>query len=353
MLFSKAQRVIGLDIGSSSVKVIELQETPKGYSLEKFGMAPLPPEVIVDGTIMDAGRVVEAIAQVLQSQKVKAKDAVFSVSGHSVIIKRVTLPEMSEEELSESIHWEAEQYIPFAIDEVNLDFQILGSSGSGKQAQMDVLLVAVKREKINDYITVVTEAGLTPAIVDVDAFAIQNMYEINYEVESRKVIALVNIGAAVTNINILKDGTTAFTRDSTIGGNQYTEAIQKEFGLSYDDAEKVKQGEGGAAVSMDEIDGIVQAVSGDVATEISRSFDFFKATSTSQQIDRVILSGGCSRMRGLPSLLGDRLGVPVEIASPFKNIHIDTGQFDLDVLKKVAPMAAVGVGLALRRVGDR
>lgn len=351
-LFSKSSPMIGLDIGSSAIKLVQLQETAKGFQLAKFGMVPLTPEVIVDGAIMDANRVVEAIRVLLQEQRVKSKDTAISVSGHSVIAKRIPLPEMSEEELSESIRWEAEQYIPFAIDDVNLDFQILGKSPD-KQGQMDVLLVAVKKEKITDYLTTVTEAGLNPLIVDVDAFAVENMHEINYEFERNRVVALINLGASVMNINILKDGVSIFTRDSAIGGNQYTEAIQKELGLSYEQAERAKRGEEVTGVKPDDIQPLLQNVSAEVCTEISRTFDFFKATSAQDRIDQVLLCGGCALLPRSDRFFSERLEVPVSIADPFRNIQIDTREFDYDHLKRIAPVAGVGVGLALRRLGDR
>lgn len=353
MLFSKQKEIVGLDIGSSMIKAVQLKEGPKGFHLEKFGLMPLMPEIIVDGTIIDAGRVVEAIKALFKEQKIKPKNVAISISGHaSVIIKRITIPEMSEEELSESIRWEAEQYVPFSIDEVELDFQILstGKTGSG---QMEVLLVAVKKDKINDYFTVTSEAGLTPVIVDVDAFAIENMYELSYEPERGKNVALINIGASAMNMNIMKDGISLFTRDSSVGGNQFTEAIQKEFGLSFEDAEKVKKGEEVAGVSSTEVESIIEGLSGDIASEISRSFDFFKTTMVGEDVEIVVLSGGSAKLKGLPNILSERLGAMVEVANPFKNIYIDPKIFDANYLQDVAPIAAVAVGLAIRRIGDR
>jgi type IV pilus assembly protein PilM len=353
MLFPKQKEIIGLDIGSSLIKAIQLREGPKGFHLEKFGIAPLQPEIIVDGTIIDASRLVEAIRLLCKEQKIKTKNVAISVSGHaSVIIKRITIPEMSEEELSESIRWEAEQYVPFSIDEVELDFQILspGKTGSG---QMEVLLVAVKKDKINDVVTVTTEAGLAPVIVDVDAFAIENMYEINYEPEIGRNIALVNIGASTINMNIVRDGISLFTRDTSMGGNQVTEAIQKEFGLSFEDAERAKKGEEVPGVSITEVGSIIDGISGDIASEISRSFDFFKSTQVGEEVAKVVLSGGCAKLKDLSNLLSEKLGAIVEVANPFKNISIDPKAFDTDYLLNIAPMTAVAVGLAIRRIGDR
>lgn len=353
MLFSRQKEIVGLDIGSSLIKAVQLKEGPKGFHLEKFGVSPLMPEIIVDGTIIDASRVVQTIKSLFKEQKITQKNVAISVSGHaSVIIKRITIPEMTEEELSESIRWEAEQYVPFSIDEVELDFQILspGKTGSG---QMEVLLVAVKKDKINDYVTVTTEAGLTPVIVDVDAFAIENMYELNYEPERGKNIALVNIGASTMNMNIIKDGISLFTRDSSMGGNQFTEAIQKELGLGFEDAEKAKKGEEIPGVSHTEVESIIEGISGDIASEISRSFDFFKTTAVGEDVDKVILSGGCAKLKGLSAVISEKLGTIVEVANPFKNIQIDPKKFDLAYLQDISPIAGVVLGLAIRKVGDR
>lgn len=343
--------IVGLDLGSSSIKLVQLKESGKGFQLAKVGIAPLEPEVVVDGSIMNHGQMAATIKSLVEEHKLKGCDVVLSVSGHSVIIKRISLPAMSEEDLSESIKWEAEQYIPFAIDDVNLDFQILGQAE--REGQMDVLLVAVKRDKINDYLAVVSEAGLNPVIVDVDAFALENMYEINYEMNSGDVIALVNLGATVMNINIMKGGFSTFTRDSTIGGYHYTEAIQKEFNLTYEDAEKVKKGEEIKGVTQQDLKPILDSLNDDLLTEVYRSLDFFRATSTSEHIDRVVLSGGGSKVPGLLNALGERLELPVEVANPFKNISVDSKAFDYDYLRDIGPLMAVGVGLALRRVGDR
>ncbi|MCG2813212.1 MAG: pilus assembly protein PilM, partial [Thermodesulfovibrionales bacterium] len=241
MIFG-AKDPIGLDIGSSYFKVVQVKDTKKGYELELFDTLPIAPEIIVDGDIIDSLRLVEALKELTKKARLKTKDAVIGISGHaSVIIKRIPLHEMSEDELAESIKFEAEQYVPFDIEDVNLDFQILGPRE--EPGQMDVILVGVKKDIINEYVAVVKEAGLNPIIVDVAAFALENMYEINYEIEPNRNVALVNIGASTININILKGGASVFTRDSSLGSNLYTEAIQKEFSITYENAERLKKGE--------------------------------------------------------------------------------------------------------------
>jgi type IV pilus assembly protein PilM len=350
MLFSKKIEPIALDIGSTFIKLVQLKGSNKNYQLVKFGMIPLPPEVIVEGAVMDAGRVVEAIKELLSSQKIKTKEVVISVSGSSVIIKRVSVADMTDEELTESIKWEAEQYIPFSIDDVNVDFQKLGAGATAGQA--DVLLVAVKKDKINDYVNLVKEAGLEPVVMDVDAFALANMYELNYALEEGTT-ALLNIGASVMNINILKDGISIFTRDITVGGNRYTEALQRDFGLTYEDAEKVKRGEEFDAADKEQIAGVMSSVTDDIVAETQRSFEFFRSTTGSEKVSRVLVSGGCARIGNFTTVLSERLEIPVEVVDPFKKIKIDPKRFETMVIAESSPLCAVAVGLAIRRPGDR
>jgi type IV pilus assembly protein PilM len=331
-----------------------MTETKKGYSLEKFGIVPLDPELIVDGTVMDAGRVTDAIRQLAGEQKIKVKDVALSVSGHSVIVKKIQVPVMSEDELEESIKWEAEQYIPFDINDVNIDFHILGQAeGAENREQMSVVLVAVKKDKLNEYTALITEAGLTPVIVDVDAFTLENMYCANYDIRQNETAALVNIGASVMNINIVKNGNFAFTRDISVGGNRYTETVQKELSLSYEEAEKAKKGESVEGVNPETLNAVIETVNGEVTSEIARSFDYFKTTSLQEKVDKAILSGGCSKIRGLVPFLTERLGVKVEMANPFNHVEISPKAFDVQYIRDVAPQVAVGVGLAIRRLGDR
>jgi type IV pilus assembly protein PilM len=350
MFFSKKIEPIALDIGSTFIKLVQLKGSNKNYQLMKFGMVPLPPEVIVEGAVMDAGRVVEAIKELLASQKVKTKEAVISVSGSSVIIKRVSVADMTDEELAESIKWEAEQYIPFSIDDVNVDFQKLGAGAA--EGQADVLLVAVKKDKINDYVNLVKEAGLEPVVMDVDAFALANMYELNYDFEEGTT-ALLNIGASVMNINILKDGISIFTRDITVGGNRYTEALQRDFGLTYEDAEKVKRGEEVEGADKEQLAGVISSVTDDIVAETQRSFEFFRSTTGSDKVSRVIVSGGCARIGHFTTILSERLEIPVEVVDPFRKVKIDPKRFDSSVIAESSPLCAVAVGLAMRRPGDR
>jgi type IV pilus assembly protein PilM len=352
MLFSRKGNVVGLDIGSSSIKLLELAELRGGYQLKNFGIAPLPPEGIVDGALMDSVTIVESIRGLAGALRIKTKDVVTSVSGHSVIVKKINIPVMTEDELDESIQWEAERYIPFDINDVNLDFQIIGPT-EGNEELMDVLLVAAKKDIINDYLSVIVEAGLHPVIVDIDSFAIENMFEVNYPVTRDEVIALANIGASVTNINILKRGVSSFTRDIFTGGNSITEEIQRQLNVDFDEAEALKLGNKIDETSQRAVQEVLNSSLNSLATEIAKSLDFFHSTSSQEKVDKVFLSGGCAKMSGIEKTIEQQAGIPVEIANPFKEINCSKRDLDIDYLKEMEPIMAVSVGLALRRVGDK
>ena len=345
-MFFGGKSTIGLDIGSGYLKIVQLKDTKDGYELELFDMLPLPPELIVDGSIIDSLRVVDSLKELARKAKIKSKDVVISMAGHSsVIIKRVALPDMSEEELYESIKFEAEQYIPFDIEDVNLDFQILGPKE--EPGQMDVILVAVKRDIINEYLSVVKEAGFNCQIVDVNSFALENIYEVNYEIESGKNIALVNIGASTINMNILKGGMSVFTRDSAVGSNLHTEVLQREFNLTYDVAERLKRGETVENISPQDAFSVMELASEEIIGEVNRSLEYFH-----EDINEVVLSGGCALVKDFPKLLAEKIGVETKIVQPFKNIKIPK-KFDMTYIEEVAPILSVAAGLALRRPADR
>jgi type IV pilus assembly protein PilM len=261
---------------------------------------------------------------------------------------------MSAAELAESIHWEAEQYIPFDIEDVNLDYQILEGVSLSGEGNMDVLLVAVKKDKISDYTSVVTQAGLQPVVVEVDAFSLQNAYEANYDPEPQHVVALIDIGAAVTSITLLQGANPSFWRDINIGGNQYTDAIQKELNLNQDTAERLKRGEEVSGTKSDSVTPILAAVTEDVCNEIQKTIDFYKATSASDEpLDRIYLTGGASQLGNLKDALAQRFRTSVEHLNPFRKIQTASRDLSPEVVTRLAPGCAVVVGLALRKVGDR
>ncbi|MFQ5668913.1 MAG: type IV pilus assembly protein PilM [Acidobacteriota bacterium] len=352
MFFSRSKPLVGLDIGTSSIKaaVLKSRGKGKGYTLRHLAVEPLPPEVIVEGAIMDSGPIIEAINKIWDSSRIRQSDVAVSLSGHSVIVKRVSIPSMSPEELAESIHWEAEQYIPFDIDDVRIDYQVLGET---EGEQMDVLLVAVKKDKINDYTGVISQAGQNPVLVDVDVFALQNAFEMNYGMATEETLALVNIGAAVTNVAVLSSGNSRFWRDLSVGGNQFTEALQRELGVSFEVAERVKKGESEDGIPPDSVTSILESVTGDLLTEVQKTVDFFLSSNRDEQLDKILLSGGGACLPSFPVAMNQRFGCPVDRLDPFRAVNTDSRAFPPETLAEISPAAAVAVGLAIRKVGDR
>ncbi len=354
-LLAPKGQLLGLDIGSSAIKVAQVKEVKGKYILEKFGVKALEPEVIVDGTVMDESRVVTAIRDLLEETDIKMSKVAISISGHSVIVKKISLPPMPDDELEAQVKLAAEQYIPFDINEVNFDFHILSSTDQSEdgEPQMSLLLVAAKKDKVNELTDLVRAAGLTPVIMDVDAFAIENMYSVNHEDSLDDVVALVNIGASVMNVNILKSGTSVFTRDIPIGGNRYTEAIQRELGLSYEEAEAAKKGTQQGGHDGESLATVIDGVNAEVAAEIARTVDYFRTTGPDAEIRKIVLCGGGCKVTGLAQQLSDRMGSQVEFVNPFYQLDTSQVELDSDSLSDLAAEACVGVGLALRTIGDR
>lgn len=351
-MFARKTSLIGLDIGSYAVKVVHLIQSKGSYRLKELGISLLPPNVIVEGAIKDEEAVREAIKRLVSNLKVKVKSVATSIAGWSVIIKKVDLPQMTEEELADNIRVEAEQYIPFNVEDVNIDFQILGSS-TEKTDRMEVMLVAAKKEVIDDYTNLLKKSGLTPQVIDVDFFALENAFEANYSAAESGGVALVDIGANKMNINVLKNGVSMFNRDASIGGYQITEDIQQRFGLPYEEAEKVKLGLASDQVPVQDLEAIFVSAATGWSTEVKRAIDFFYATYPDETIGQILLSGGSSRLPGLDALFNKDTNIPVAYFNPLANIEADTKVFDQQYLDYIAPQMAVAVGLALRRVGDK
>ena len=351
-MLGKRKDLLGLDIGSNAIKLVELKRGKNSYELVHMGVSALSPDVIVDGALMNSGAIVDAIAELLQETKTKHKNVATSISGTSVIIKKISLPVMTSQELQENIQWEAEQYIPFDINDVNVDFHILGEEGE-EQGKMGVILVAAKKDLVNDYTAVIAESGLVPQCVDVDAFAVGNAFEWNYAERLSEIIALINIGASVSNINVIKNGVSTFVRDITSGGNTVTEMIQKNLGIQYEDAERMKRAGQGDSDEMvpQEVNDIIEQVSQNIASEVARSLDFYSATNADDRISRIYLSGGMALTAGLDTLIERAVGYPVELLNPFQNISVSK-KIDADELATIAPSLAVAVGLAMRRMDD-
>ncbi len=351
MIFGKrSKHIVGLDIGSSAIKLVELKKKGGEFHVEKLGFSTLSSEAIVDGAVMDATLVVDTIANLISRLGVKNPNFGISISGHAVIIKRITLPVMSEDELRESIQWEAESYIPFNINEVNLSYQYLGDEQDGQN--MAVLLVASKKDKVTDYTSVVTQANKTPVLVDVDAFSLQNCFEVCMGLNPSEVVALVNIGASVMNFNIMTEGQSVFWRDISFGGNQYTEAIMKELSLSFEQAEALKKGEAVGGYTVENVIPIFNSVTEELSGELRKTLDFFRSSMQQDKIDRIVLAGGCSKVVNLTGILQQKLGTPVEILNPFSAIKYDESQYDPAWVNDIGPSMAIAVGLGVREVGD-
>lgn len=350
MLFGKKKSVAGLDIGSSSVKMVELDGKANSLNLVSLGFENLPDDTIIDGQIMELNTVSNAIQSVCSSNNVNANSVVTGVSGHSVIIKNIVLPPMSQEELEESIDWHAEEHIPYDLADVSLDYQITGTTSDSTY----VLIAACKRERIDNIRQAIQLAGKEPAIIDVDTFALQNCYELNYQPDESQVVTLLNIGASTMNVNIVKGTRSLFTRDITVGGSQFTDVLQRSLGLSYQQAEAVKRGVTNAVEGIEEksIEPLMNNVTEIVAMEIQKTFDFYRATTEDNHtvVQKILISGGGSKLQGLAQDLSARLELPVEVLDPFRNIKVDSRRFDPAYLSEIMPEMAVAVGLAMRGV---
>ena len=349
MAFGKKTYLVGLDIGSRTLKLAEVEDKKKGWNLNKFGMIDIVPGLIEEGNIRNPEAVADSIRQLFKIHKIKENNVAISVGGYSTIVKNISVPTMEEDQLQETIHFEAEQYIPFDINDVRIDFQIIGENETNPN-QMYVLLVAAKKEMVNDYVNLVQLAGLTPCIIDVDAFALQNIYEINYRPEGENV-ALIDIGANKTTLNILKGNYSVFMRDVSLGCQQINLKIVSMTGCSIEEAEQLYSNEDSDASSKDVLE-VIATVASDWCTEIRRALDFFYSTYPDDQIRRIILSGGGARIKKFRQLLAVETSSEVEIINPFESISVDSG-FDTNYLEQIAPQAAICMGLAIRRINDK
>lgn len=351
MAFGKKDNLVGLDIGSRSIKAAEIVETKRGSTLKNLGSIDIAHGVIEEGTINDPESVAESIQQLWKSSGIKESNVAVSIGGYSVIVKKIIVQTMAEQQLQETIHFEAEQYIPFDISDVNLDFQILGESESNPN-QMDVFLVAAKKEMVDDYINLVNLAGLNACTIDVEAFALQNTFEANYDTQKENV-ALIDIGASKTSLNILKDAASVFMRDVSLGCGQINQKIMSLIECSFEEAEELKYGNKPDRLSPDDFKGIVSSVVADWCTEIRRALDFFYSTYPQDQIKRIVLSGGGANIAEFRDLLATEASADVEVINPFKNFHIENKRLDDAFIKQVAPQAAICMGLAMRKVDDK
>jgi len=347
-----ARNCVGLDIGSSSIKVVSVKPGKRGLALHAFGLEPLPPQTIVDGTIMNQSAVVDGLRSLWSRLRLRQKDVALAIAGHSVIIKKITVPVMTKDELVEQIPWEAEHHIPFAKDDVEIDYQVVNQRNAS--GQMELLLVAAKKEVVHDYAAVAREASLAPLIVDVAAFTVQNAFEANYRMAPGETVVIINIGASISNINILRDKVSTFTRDVTIGGSSFTEEIQKQLNVSHDEAEAYKVGgpQSEHGVIPHEVERIIESVAEVMAGEFQRSLDFYLATSAEANVSKIFLSGGTAKVAALHRAIEKRSRLPVEVLDAWRRVQLDP-RLDPDFLRAHAPEAMVGLGLALRAPGDK
>jgi type IV pilus assembly protein PilM len=344
---AEGNNLVGVDIGSSSIKVCHLRDGRKGLELARFAFAELPPQTIVDGHVMNSGAVVETLSRLFQDKKFKSRDVAMSVSGQSVIIRKITVPMMTPDELAEQIQWEAEQHIPFDIKDVQIDYEVLRKRPEA--GQMDLLLVAAKKDEIQDYAQLARDAKLRPQVVDIDAFTIQNVFEFSRGLPPDHTVALINVGASLSTLNVVARGVSTFTRDIANGGNFISDEIRKRLGISFEQAEAMKCGRPEAGPPPPQLAQIVDGVVDSIAGEIQRSLDFFMATSGEAEIARIYLTGGTSRLPLLAQAIERRARTPVEVFSPLEKIGVDASSVDSTALAALGPQLAVALGLSMRK----
>ena len=362
----KKNQLVGLDIGSHSIKLVEIDDSKKGMILKNFGIIGLPRDAIVEGAIKEMEIVSSAIKNLYKNLKVRNKNVATSISGYSVIVKKISINKREESELETTIHDEAEQYIPFDINDVNLDYEVLTGEEKGPEEEerekeegatedsglMEVMLVAAKKDIVDDYVSLLRLAGLNPVVLDVDAFALQNVFEVNSE-ETSGCYAIVNVGAEELGINAIKNGVSMFTRDSSYGGFQITEAILSKFDVSYEEAEKIKLGGTKIEKERGDLEEIFTSVVSGWVQEIKRALDFLATTYPDESIEKIFTSGGSSRIPGFQKFLELETEIPVVELNPFAGLQIDEKIFDPKYLSYMSPQAAVSIGLALRSIGDK
>lgn len=349
-----ASHLVGLDIGSHSIKLVEVKPWRGSYNLLNVAKVGLSPEVIVEGVIINEAAVIDAINSLFQQVKVKSKKVAISLGGNAVIVKRVTMPKMAQEDLARNIEVEAAEHIPFPMDEVNVDFEIIGDDPD-EPDRMITYLVAAKKDMINELTGVLLSCGLKPAVLDVDVFTVGNAFEVNYPELANEPVALVNIGASVTNINLIKGGRSMFVRDITRGGYEITEEIQRALGVSFEEAETFKKGGSDDADTLipEEVGAILRNSSMALAQDVQRTLDYYVQTGGTERVSRMFISGGMSLVNGMDRILEEETGIAVEILNPFKRINISGKHIDPTMLEREAAMMSVAMGLALRRVFDK
>jgi type IV pilus assembly protein PilM len=353
--FGGTKKLVGLDIGSSSLKLAEVLITSNGYVLNRFLQVPLPKGIIIEGVLADSKALSLKIKELFWNSGCRGKGIAISLSGNSVIVKKVTFAQMDETELRDLIRDEASKYLPFDnMDDVNYDFQILGENNYNPN-QMDIIIVAAKKEVVNSYLEAVTAAGQNVAIMDVAPFVLETLYEANYEFDNDEIVVIINIGASTTGINVIKGGMSIFTRDFSLGGNAITESLQEKYKTTFEEAEKMK------------IEGIANGSEGDnldlknsilefaqpICLEIERSIDYFRSTFGGEDIKQILLAGGSAKVYNLAKHLSEAINVKTELINPFLKIGYNKRSIDVKKLESIKPVAATAIGLGLRKIGDK
>jgi len=340
----KKDNLIGLDLGSRTVKLAEVNIRKNKYTLKKFAMKDIPKDTIQDGYIQDHIALSNTIRELLEENSIKEQNVALSVSGYSVIVKTISLKKMAKEELNMKINYEAEQYIPFDINDVNLDFQITDEN----EDDMNIILVAAKKDMINGYINLLASCDLVAAVIDVDCFALQNIYEIAYGID--EITAVVDIGANKTNLNVIQKDKSLFMRDIAIGGESFTQDISMSTDLSFEDAERVKTGKSDQDIDIADIKNTTVIY---WSSEIRRAIELYYSSTNNSNIQKILLSGGSSFVDGLIESLMNETNIPVEHFVPFNNFSLDEKNINKEYITKIAPQATICMGLAIRRVGDK
>lgn len=351
----KSKKILGLDIGSFALKLVEVKAKKKGketvHELVSLGYEPVPYQSIVEGSIMDSAAVADSIQHVLYESKTKTNGLSFGVSGSSVIVKKIEVQRLNPAEMHEHILWEARPHIPFTPEEVNIDYEII-ESGDSPSGMAGVILAAVKKEKLNDYLNVMDIAHKKVEVVDLESFAVLNSVMKNYEMYTDRTIAIINIGASITNVVISRGGYPVFVRDIAFGGNQFTDLIQKELNLKYEKAESVKKGRQVEGVSPAAVKPVINLIFSELKNEIKKTFEFYRSNTMEGRIDNILLSGGTANLESILDFFSQEFDIPFEIANPFNNIEVNEKKFDLNFINEMAPVFNVAMGLALRASGE-
>jgi type IV pilus assembly protein PilM len=354
-IFSGKKSLVGLDIGSSSLKLGEIISSSHGHILNRFIQVPLPKGIIIDGVLADSRALSLKIKELFQNSGCRHKGIVTSLAGSSVIIKKVTLDQLNETELRDLIHDEAGKYLPFDdMEGINYDFQILGDNNYNPN-QMDIIIVAAKKDVVNVYLEAITAAGLNVMIMDVAPFVLETVYEANYEADNDEAVVIINIGASTTGINVIKGGTSIFTRDFALAGNAITESLQEKYKITFEEAEKIKVegiSQGSEEDNLDLKNSILDFAK-PICLEIERSIDYFHSTFGGEYIKRVLLSGGSAQIYNLVTTLSEKLNVKTELINPFLKIGYNKRNVDVKNIESIKPIAATVIGLGLRKIGDK